>query len=446
ADKPRYLMGVGTPLDILEAVHRGVDMFDCIMPTQLAQRGGVFTSRGFLQMRRGVYKMAEEKLDPQCACPTCARYSRAYLHHLTKSAETLGWQLLGQHNIYFYHQLMREIRAGILADRFLEVYREKRAFLHVPDLDHPITPAKPKKQRPTRLGNYEVHTAWEGFGSIRQISSGEIMHMRTPPMEEARQLYVEQARLAERLQEADAEPLVIWDVGLGAAANAMAAVQCYEALAVMGPIRDIRPMRLISFENDLDSLRLALLHNNTFPYLRHGGPRAILEKGMWRSKQHPGLEWQLLRGEFLQTMHHAPAAPDVIFYDMFSSKTSTEAWTLPAFRQLFAACGERATELFTYTCSTSVRVALLAAGFYVAQGRSMGPKSETTIALMPAAYHAAWRDREEMLTASWLEKWNRSGAKFPVELAEGERAALEGVIRAHPQFQPAGLTSSATSG
>jgi queuine tRNA-ribosyltransferase len=65
-------MGVGTPLDILEAVHRGVDMFDCIMPTQLAQRGAAFTSRGFLQMRRGVYKYSEEPLDPECACPTCA--------------------------------------------------------------------------------------------------------------------------------------------------------------------------------------------------------------------------------------------------------------------------------------------------------------------------------------------------------------------------------------
>src|SRR3954453_22023930 len=92
ADRPRYLMGVGTPLDILEAVHRGVDMFDCIIPTQVAQRGGAFTSRGYLQLRRGVYKFADEPLDPECTCPTCARYSRAYLHHLTKTGETLGWQ------------------------------------------------------------------------------------------------------------------------------------------------------------------------------------------------------------------------------------------------------------------------------------------------------------------------------------------------------------------
>src|SRR6476659_5043413 len=71
-EKPRYLMGVGTPLDILEAVHRGVDMFDCIIPTQVAQRGGAFTSRGYWQLRRGVYKFADETLDPECPCPTCA--------------------------------------------------------------------------------------------------------------------------------------------------------------------------------------------------------------------------------------------------------------------------------------------------------------------------------------------------------------------------------------
>ncbi len=206
-DKPRYLMGVGTPLDILEAVHRGVDMFDCIMPTQLAQRGAVFTSRGFLQMRRGVYKFSEEKLDPACACPTCARYSRAYLHHLTKTSETLGWQLLGKHNIHFYHQLMREIRESILADSFLDLYREKRAFLHESDLDNPIRAQKPKRTKLRTLGNYEVHMAWEGFASIRQISSGEIMHSRTPPMEEARRLYIEQSNLAERVRlSADENP------------------------------------------------------------------------------------------------------------------------------------------------------------------------------------------------------------------------------------------------
>ncbi len=233
-DKPRYLMGVGTPIDILEAVHRGVDMFDCIIPTQLAQRGGVFTSRGILQLRRAVYKFSEEKLDPACACPTCARYSLAYLHHLTKTGETLGWQLLGTHNIYFYHRFMRDLRASILTGRFLEFYQAQRAILDEPDPEHPAVPSKPKRQRHTKLGEYAVHIAHEGFGSILHVASGEIMHSRTPPMEEARNLYVDQAGLRERLRQAGAPPLVVWDAGLGAAANAMAAILCYEELAADG--------------------------------------------------------------------------------------------------------------------------------------------------------------------------------------------------------------------
>ena len=307
ADQPRYLMGVGTPLDILEAVHRGVDMFDCIIPTQVAQRGGVFTSRGYLQLRRGVYKFAEEKLDPGCDCPTCARYSRAYLHHLTKTKETLGWQLLGKHNLHFYHRLMREIRESILAGRFLELYREKRALLHEDDLDNPVFDPGPKPVKPRRLGDYEVHIAPEGFASIRQISSGEVMHSRTPPMEEAHLLYVEQSRLAERLRPVaggNEEPLVIWDVGLGAAANAMAAIRCYEAQAAAG--RPQRAMHLVSFENDLDSLRLALTHNRDFLYLRHGGPAGVLESGRWQSKEFAGLSWELIRGDFLENLGGAP--------------------------------------------------------------------------------------------------------------------------------------------
>ena len=437
-DKPRYLMGVGTPLDILEAVHRGVDMFDCIMPTQLAQRGAVFTSRGFLQMRRGVYKYSDEKLDPACTCPTCARYSRAYLHHLTKTGETLGWQLLGKHNLHFYHQLMREIRENILGGTFLDLYQEKRAFLHESDVDNPIREQKSKRPKSTKLGDYEVHKAWEGFASIRQISSGEIMHSRTAPMEEATRLYVEQSNLAERvrlLAQEDprgAETLVIWDVGLGAAANAMAAIECYEEQVALGPAR---ALRIISFENNLDSLRLAFRHNRDFPYLRHSGPAAILTDGQWQSRKHPGLSWRLLPGNFLETIAQAPVPPDLIFYDMFSTKTSGDLWTFAAFRQVFEACAGRATELFTYTCSTANRAALLAAGFYVARGRNAGEKLETTIALTPAAFHSSLAPRREMLSGDWLAKWSRSAAKFPDEIDPDQHSSFEKLIRQHEQFQ-----------
>jgi queuine tRNA-ribosyltransferase len=437
SDRPRYLMGVGTPLDILEAVHRGVDMFDCIIPTQVAQRGGAFTSRGFLQFRRGVYKLADEPLDPECGCPTCVRYSRAYLHHLTKTKETLGWQLLGQHNFHFYHRLMREIRQSILEDRFLALYHAKRAILQEDDLDNPVDRPKVKRKKspPLQLGNYEVHTAFEGFASIRHVSSGEIMHSRNEPMDEARALYVEQAFLSERVRVPDpaleAEPLVIWDVGLGAAANVMAAIQCYEAEARRGPVR---PMRILSFENDLDSLRLAFRHAEKFTYLRHSGPAWILREGRWESKEFPGLTWELLEGDFLQSLDQAPVPPEVIFYDMFSSKTCWDQWTVELFRRLFAACKGRGAELFTYTCSTASRVAMLASGFHVARGRCSGEKQETTIAFTPEAWAGGYPSRHEVLGADWLAKWRRSAAQFPASLPEAEREAFGRLIAEHPQF------------
>jgi len=438
---PRYLMGVGTPLDILEAVHRGVDMFDCIIPTQVAQRGGAFTSRGFLQLRRGVYKTSDETLDPDCTCPTCARYNRAYLHHLTKSKETLGWQLLGQHNIYFYHRLMREIRQSIFDGHFLELYHSKREILQEDDLDNPVNRPKVKRKKTpaTRLGNYEVHIAMEGFASIRHVSSGEIMHSRNEPMDEARGLYTEQARLSQRVlctnvyadtTRAD-EALVIWDVGLGAAANAMAAIACYETAAQSSRLR---PLRLLSFENDLDSLELAFRHSDKFSYLRHSGPAWLLRQGHWQSREQPGLSWEVIKGDFLETLEHAPAPPELIFYDMFSSKTCGAHWSLETFSRIFAACRRRPVAFFTYTCSTAARVAMLAAGFWVARGRASGEKQETTVALTPEAVEVGWAADYELLGKEWLAKWERSSARFPADVLGEAQAAFAEQICGHAQF------------
>jgi queuine tRNA-ribosyltransferase len=212
----------------------------------------------------------------------------------------------------------------------------------------------------------------------------------------------------------------------------MAAILCYEEQATNGPVR---PLQIVSFENDLDSLRLAFRHSRDFPYLRHSGPAGILKDGTWQSRKNAGLSWLLLPGDFLETMSTAPAPPDLIFYDMFSTKTSGDQWTLNAFRKLFEACAGRAAELFTYTCSTANRAALLAAGFYVARGRSAGEKLETTIALTPAACCASSSSRHELLAPDWLEKWHRSGAKFPGEIEAHQYGSFEQVIRAHAQFR-----------
>jgi queuine tRNA-ribosyltransferase len=113
ADKPRYLMGVGTPLDIVSAVSRGIDMFDCVMPTRHARNGHLFTSRGTVNIRNSKYTDALGPLDPDCACYTCRNYSLSYLRHLEKCGEMLGPRLGTIHNLHYYQQLMSKIREAI---------------------------------------------------------------------------------------------------------------------------------------------------------------------------------------------------------------------------------------------------------------------------------------------------------------------------------------------
>ncbi|MCB1855482.1 MAG: tRNA guanosine(34) transglycosylase Tgt [Halieaceae bacterium] len=113
ADKPRYLMGVGTPADILAAVRQGIDMFDCVMPTRNARNGHIFTSRGVLKLRNARFRADTGPLDAACDCYTCSHFSRAYLHHLDKCNEILGAQLNTIHNLHYYQQHMRDIRRAI---------------------------------------------------------------------------------------------------------------------------------------------------------------------------------------------------------------------------------------------------------------------------------------------------------------------------------------------
>jgi len=118
ADKPRYLMGVGKPDDLVGAVARGIDMFDCVLPTRSGRNGQAFTWAGPLNLRNARHAEDPAPLDERCACPTCASYSRAYLHHLHKSGEMLGAMLTTEHNLWFYQALMGEMRAAIGEGRF----------------------------------------------------------------------------------------------------------------------------------------------------------------------------------------------------------------------------------------------------------------------------------------------------------------------------------------
>lgn len=121
-DKIRYLMGVGTPGNIIEAVYRGVDLFDCVMPSRNARHGQLFTWGGVINLNNAKYERDESPIDPKCNCPTCQKHSKAYIRHLLKANEVLGLRLCVQHNLYFYNNLMQEIRNALDEDRFTEFH------------------------------------------------------------------------------------------------------------------------------------------------------------------------------------------------------------------------------------------------------------------------------------------------------------------------------------
>jgi queuine tRNA-ribosyltransferase len=121
ADRPRYLMGVGTPQDILDAVRAGIDMFDCVMPTRNARNGWLFTSEGVVKLRNAQYRADLQPLDPACPCYTCRNFTRAYLHHLHRVNEILGARLNTLHNLHYYQALMCRLRDAIAAGRLADV-------------------------------------------------------------------------------------------------------------------------------------------------------------------------------------------------------------------------------------------------------------------------------------------------------------------------------------
>ena len=126
-EKPTYLMGVGTPQNILEAVERGVDFFDCVYPSRNGRHGHVYTNKGKLNLFNAKYELDERPIEEGCQCPACRRYSRAYIRHLLKAKEMLGMRLCVLHNLYFYNNMMQEIRDALDEGRFAEYKRQKLA-------------------------------------------------------------------------------------------------------------------------------------------------------------------------------------------------------------------------------------------------------------------------------------------------------------------------------
>ena len=143
-DRPTYLMGVGTPANILEAVERGVDFFDCVYPSRNGRHGHVYTSFGHINLFNAEHTLDEEPIEPGCGCPACRNFSRAYIRHLLKAKEVLGMRLAVIHNLWFYNKLMEDIRAAIDEGRFAEFKKEKLEGFNIRPVQNTVM-AKPGK-------------------------------------------------------------------------------------------------------------------------------------------------------------------------------------------------------------------------------------------------------------------------------------------------------------
>ncbi|MBL8992253.1 MAG: tRNA guanosine(34) transglycosylase Tgt [Spirochaetia bacterium] len=411
-DKPRYLMGVGTPIDLVESVNAGIDMFDCTLPGKMGQQGYAFTFEGPIRLQRSEFRLKEEPLDAECPCPVCKKYSRAYLRHLTHGGHSMGGRLLTQHNLWHYATLMKRMRKAIVENRWDAEYRALRAKL---------TPPKLIRRIPgSAAGDFELVTIKSGARAVRHTGHGEVMHP-IGPWEEANRLYVAQINLEAQLKRPDEEPLRILDVGLGAAANAVAALTCAENL---GSAR-ARPLEIISLESDLNPLRLALADPEGFPFLQpwKQACESLLENHLWESSSYT---WRVIVGDARETLDEAEGNFDVIYFDPFSPESNPTLWTVDFARRIYSKARYQGSFLVTYSAATPTRVMFLLAGFFVGHGLSTGTRQETTIAstrreLIP-----------ELLGDRWMKRWERSSARSAHDVPFSEE--VERAIRSHPQF------------
>ncbi len=412
--KPRYLMGVGTPPDLLEAIAHGVDMFDCIIPTTLAWQGTAFTSGGRVRLTRAEYRRSDAPLDPDCGCSTCRLHGRGYLHHLMKCKEPLAPRLLSIHNLHHYLSLMRAARAAIEAGRYGPFMRETLARIDRHEHDSSgRSPGRraeqpaPNPAAPDPLApgvRFEIVATSSGAPSMRDAEAGEVMHPVIGATVEAERLYVAQSRLASRLTEPGDRPLTLFDVGLGAAGNALAALRAARALPA-----GRRPLAVVSFERELGALALAASPEGA-ARLGWTDEEAAAARAILRSGRHeePGIRWRLSAGDALTQLDAEGERAELVFWDPFSPKVNAQLWTAGAFARLAARCAPGA-ELFTYSTATASRSALLLAGWVVGHGDASGPKEETTAAALPPALPARPLDRR------WLARLERSSAPFPAD-------------------------------
>ncbi|MCP3168541.1 MnmC family methyltransferase [Myxococcus qinghaiensis] len=274
-----------------------------------------------------------------------------------------------------------------------------------------------------RDGDFELVTLRNGSRAVRHLGHGEVMHPSVGPWKEALGLYVEQPRLGERLSQ-EGPGLVIHDVGLGAATNAVAALTCAREL---GAARR-RTLEVISFEVDLAPLRLALADAAGFPFLQpfREAAETLMRDGVW---EEAGLRWRLHLGDAVPFLDGALPVADLVYFDPFSPASNPDMWTEGVLARVRRHCREdgEGSLLLTYSAATPTRVTLLLAGFFVGAGAATGTKGETTVA----------STRRESLAAPlgtrWLERWTRSSSRAPHGATL--TADIEARVLAHPQWR-----------
>ncbi len=271
--------------------------------------------------------------------------------------------------------------------------------------------------------NFEIVTLKSGVTSIRDLESGEILHPAIGPMAEANRLHIDQQKISERASQKGR--LIIWDVGLGGAANAIAALEA---------LKDCQAtVEIHSFDITKAPMEFALAEASSLEYVLpwQSALKELLDTGLVNI--HPQLSWHFHLGDFQQTMFSAPKA-DAVFYDPYSSVSNQDLWTVDHLRQMKDRLNEGVT-ITNYSASSAVRVSWLIAGYFVGIGVGVGKKAETFFASNVAGVVPSPLDQ------NWLEKMPRSQSSAPIRFREHTPETIGGddlsSLRAHPQFQNA---------
>jgi tRNA U34 5-methylaminomethyl-2-thiouridine-forming methyltransferase MnmC len=279
--------------------------------------------------------------------------------------------------------------------------------------------------------SYQLRRQSNGSMALVRTDLGETMHPQLGPWEEAQRVYVQGTGLAELLTARERGPsateLVIFDVGLGGAANALAAIQAVRQAREQH--RPIRPLRIVSFEQDVTAPAFALASAEQLGYVRGFEPalRTLLEQGRWESGD--GVTWLLRTGDFTTLVQDETHRADVVFFDPFSPRSNPEMWSVPLLENLYR-CHRpgRAMRLATYSSAFGVRAGLLLAGFYVGDGPILAGLRRATLAATDFSL------LREPLDRAWLGRWRRDREPWPPLTAPRDHRRIREALLAHPQW------------